>query len=87
MNVIQLREECESTVNQMKSKLKVANAEKADMHFLSNQKDFKIEELDKQLIAITAKLEKVLLKVFSPAAHDIVKGHRGKDDVNIVARK
>ena len=58
------------------------------MHFLSNQKDFKIEELDKQLIAITAKLEKVLQKVFSPAANDIVKGLRNnKDDSNIIARK
>jgi len=72
----------------MKSKLKVATAEKADMHFLSNQKDYKIEELDKQLIAITAKLEKVLQKVFSPAANDIVKGLRNnKDDSNIIARK
>ena len=89
MKVIGLQEECEQRENAMKAKLKQALNEKADLQFLSSQKDLKIKELDKQLVDMQAKLEKVLQKVFNPQANDIVKGLRKEinQQENIVTRK
>ncbi len=48
--------------------------EKEDLQFLSNQKDLKIKELNQQIVEMQQRLEKVMQKVFNPAANDIVKG-------------
>ena len=73
----------------MKARVKQAQTEHADLVFLSGQKDLKIKELDKQLVDMQAKLEKVLQKIYTPAANDIVKGLKKEigGAENIVPRK
>ncbi len=60
----------------MKARVKQTTNEKNDLQFLSQQKDLKIQEMDKQMVELQAKLDKVLQKVFNPQANDIVKGLR-----------
>ena len=60
----------------MKARVKQTTNEKNDLQFLSQQKDLKIQEMDKQMAELQAKLDKVLQKVFNPQANDIVKGLR-----------
>lgn len=87
--VIQLKEAAEQLEASLKQKVKQAVAERADIAFLSQQKDLKIQALDKQVSDMQVKLEKALQKVFNPAANEIVKGLRKEinQQDNIVARK
>lgn len=52
MKVIKLKEECEQRENAMKAKLKQTQNERDDLSFLSNQKDLKIQELDKIIVEL-----------------------------------
>jgi D-aminopeptidase len=60
LKVIQLKEASESLESALKQKAKQAVQEKADLAFLSQQKDLKIQYLDKQVAEMQAKLEKAL---------------------------
>ena len=48
--------------------------EKTDLQFLTNQKDFKIQDLDKAILDLKTKLDKALQKAYNPQANDMVKG-------------
>jgi len=89
LKVIQLKEDCEQREASLKAKAKQAVAERADLQFLSQQKEIKIQTLDRVVAEMQAKLEKALAKVFSPAANDIVKGLKKEinQQENIIARK
>ena len=56
----------------MKAQLRQLSNEKDDIKFLVEQKDFKIKDVEKQLMDIKTKLDKALTKVFNPKANDIV---------------
>ena len=59
------------------------------MHFVCEQKDHRIQELDRLVADMQARLEKVMQKVYNPQAQDIVKGLR-KDagmSENVIAKR
>jgi TolA-binding protein len=58
--LITLREDCDHQLTQLKAQLKSAQGERADLQFLSNQKDIKIQQLGSQMAEMQGKLEKVL---------------------------
>ena len=60
----------------MKAQLRQLSNEKDDLFFLNQQKDFKIQELDKVILEMKVKLEKALQKTYNPKANDIVQGLR-----------
>ena len=72
--MINVKEESEQKEISMKARFKQLENEKTDLQFLTNQKDFKIQELDKTVMEMRSKLEKALQKAFNPQANDIVKG-------------
>lgn len=76
MQMIKVKEECEQRENQMRSQLRQVQNEKTDLQFLANQKDFKIQELDKTITMMRSKLETALTKTYNPTANDVVKGLR-----------
>lgn len=87
--IIDLKDRCERAEGALKAKSIQSQQEKADMQFLSLQKDLKIQQLDKMVAEMQVKLEKALTKVYNPSANDIVKGLRkdaGQSE-NIIARK
>ena len=87
--MIKVREECEMRENQMKAQLRQIQNEKTDLQFLSNQKDFKIQEVDKAILDMKSKLDKALQKAYNPQANDVVKGLRKEinQQDNVVGRK
>jgi centrosomal protein CEP135 len=89
LKVIQLQEELEARDTTFKSKLKQAQNERTDLHFVCEQKDHRIQELDRLVADMQARLEKVMQKVYNPQAQDIVKGLR-KDagmSENVIAKR
>ena len=89
LKVIQLQEELEARDTTFKAKLKQAQNERTDLHFVCEQKDRRIQELDRLVAEMQARLEKVMQKVFNPQAQDIVKGLR-KDagmSENVIAKR
>ena len=89
MQMIKVKEDSEQRDNALKAKIKQIQNEKADLQFLTNQKDFKIQELDKLVLDMKAKLDKALQKAYNPQANDIIKGLK-KDlnqQENIIGRK
>ena len=89
LKVIQLQEELEARETTFKSKLKQAQNERTDLHFVCEQKDHRIQELDRLVADMQARLEKVMQKVYNPQAQDIVKGLR-KDagmSENVIAKR
>jgi chromosome segregation ATPase len=89
LKVIQLQEELEARDTTFKSKLKQAQNERTDLHFVCEKKDHRIKELDRLVADMQARLEKVMQKVYNPQAQDIVKGLR-KDagmSENVIAKR
>jgi hypothetical protein len=60
----------------MRTQMRQTSNEKDDISFLAQQKDFKIQELEKQLMGLKSKLDGVLNKAYNPKANDIVQGLR-----------
>lgn len=60
LQMIKVREECEMRENQMRAQLRQIQNEKTDLQFLSNQKDFKLQELERTVSDMKAKLDKAL---------------------------
>jgi hypothetical protein len=71
--MIKVREESELRENQMKAQLSKIQNDKTDIQFLSNQKDFKIQELDKDILDMKTKLERALQKAYNLQANDVEK--------------
>ena len=58
----------------MKAQLRQIQNEKTDLQFLTNQKYFKIQQVDKDILYMKTKLDKALQKAYNPQANDVVKG-------------
>jgi len=73
----------------MKGQLRKTTNEKDDLSFLNQQKDFKVADLEKQIAAMKAQLEKALHKSFNPKANDIIVGMKGDAGMqeNVIGRK
>ena len=56
---------------------------------MCEQKDRRIQELDRLVADMQARLEKVMQKVFNPQAQDIVKGLRKEAGMseNVIAKR
>ena len=89
LKLIHLQEQVSQVESTTKAQIKQLKSEKGDMQFLSAQKDLKIQQLGTQIVELQAKLEKVLQKVYSPQANDIVKGLKKEigQVENIIIRK
>ena len=89
LRVIQLQEDLEARDTTFKAKLKQAQNERTDLHFVCEQKDRRIQELDRLVADMQARLEKVMQKVFNPQAQDIVKGLRkdARMSENVIAKR
>lgn len=89
MQMIKVKEECEQRENTMRAQLRQIQNEKTDLQFLANQKDFKIQELDKTLADMRTKLDKALQKAYNPTVNDVVKGLRKEinQQENVIGKK
>ena len=74
MYIIKLKEEHEHKEIALRAQFKKFENEKDDIQFLANQKDFKIQELEKAILDMKAKLDKALTKSYHPQANEIIKG-------------
>ena len=74
LQIIKVQEECELREKQMKAQHRQIKNEKTDFQFHSNQKDFKIQELDKGILDMKTRLGKALQKAYIPQANNMVKG-------------
>lgn len=87
--MIKVKEESETKELQMKATIRQLQNEITDIGFLTSQKDFRIQELDKSIMEMKSKLDKALSKTYNPAANDIVKGLKKDAQMaeNVMGRK
>lgn len=90
MEVIRVKEEVELKESKWRAAIKTMENERSDLRFVISKKDFKIQQLDSDVLRLKEKLDTVLAKNYLPSSIEIdmqKKENVRMQDRNILGRK
>lgn len=93
MEVIRVKEEVEAKENKWRAAIKAMENERSDLRFVVTKKDFRLQQLEAEIIRLKEKLDTTLVKNYMPSQNEILKIRNedkkllGLHESNILGRK